>query len=72
MKQAGEGLGFGFCLGIANGGNGGIFFVPLFATIGGEHLGIAHDDAAGIEVIVKGFALAEEFGREEQVERLTF
>ncbi len=33
-------------------------------------LGIAHDDAAGIEVVIEGLALAEELGREEQVQLL--
>ena len=33
-------------------------------------LGVAHDDAAGIEVVVEGLALAEELGREEQVQFL--
>ena len=72
LKQAGEGLGLGFGIGIADGGNGGILLVPLFATVRGEHLGVAHDDAAGIEVIVKGLALAQELGREEDVKLFTF
>ena len=72
LKEIGEGLRIFLSIGIADGGNGGILLVPLLTTIGGEHLGVAHDDARGIEVVVKGLALAEELGREEEVERLSF
>ena len=42
--------------------------VPFVLILGTEHLGEAHDDARGIEIVVQGLALAQEFGREEQAE----
>ena len=69
-KEACEGFGLGFRLGVANGSDGGILLVPLFVALCREYLGIAYDDAAGIEVVVEGLALAQELGREEQVELL--
>ena len=35
-----------------------------------HHLGDAHDDTGGIEVVVQGLALTQELGRKEQVELL--
>ena len=36
----------------------------IFLEEGGsvDNLGITHDDATGIEVVIEGFALAEELG----------
>ena len=43
----------------------------LISKVGMRHdLGVAHDDAAGIEVVVECLAFAEELGREEQVQFL--
>ena len=69
LQQVGEGLGEGFGVGVADGGNGGVLFVKLLAF---DTLWVAHDDAAGIEVVVERFALAQKFGREEQVEMVAF
>ena len=69
-KEGGEGFGLGFCLGVANGSDGGILLVPLLVALCREYLGIAYDDAAGIEVVVEGLALTEELRREEEVELL--
>ena len=67
LKQAGEKAGVGFGVGIADGGDGGVLFVKLLAI---NLFGAAHDDAAGIEIVVEGLALAEKLGREEEVEVL--
>ena len=69
LEEAGEGLGVHLCLGVADGFDGGVLFVELGAFY---HLGVAHDDAAGIEVVVEGFALSQELGGEEEVEALVF
>ena len=69
LQEAGEGLGIRLCLGVADGFDGGVLFVELGAFY---HLGVAHDDAAGIEVVVEGFALSQELGGEEEVEALVF
>ena len=69
LEEAGEGLGVRLCLGVADGFDGGVLFVEPGAFY---HLGVAHDDAAGIEVVVEGFALSQELGGEEEVEALVF
>ena len=56
-------LGFG----IAKGIDGGILLGEFLVV---DNLGIAHDDATGIEVIVERLALAQEFGGEKEVEFL--
>ena len=40
----------------------------ILSRFAGNELGIAHDDACGVEVIVEGFALSEELGCKQQVE----
>ena len=40
----------------------------VLSRFAGDELGIAHDDACGVEVIVEGFALSEELGCKQQVE----
>ena len=67
-EQGGKGLGLLLGIGIADGGDGGILLIPLLVAVGGEYLGIAHNDTRGIEVIVKGLALAQELWREEEIE----
>ena len=63
-EEGGEGLGgFLHLLHIGNLANG---LVLLF--IAADLLGVAHDDARGIEVVVQGLALTKELGREEEVE----
>lgn len=52
---------------VAKGIDGGILLGKLLVV---DDLRITHDDAAGIEVIVKSLALAQELRREEQVELL--
>ena len=65
-----KGLGVAFRFGVTDSTNGGILFVPLLILFSRELLGIAYDDAAGIEVILQCLRLAQELGREEQVEVL--
>ena len=67
LQQAGEEAGVGFGVGVADGGDGGVLFVKFLAF---NLFGTAHDDAAGVEVVVEGLALAEKLGREEEVEVL--
>ena len=69
LQQGGEGAGELFCLGVADGLDGGVLFVELLTL---DEFGVAHDDAAGIEVVVEGLALAQEFGGEEEVEVAAF
>ena len=71
-EEVGEGLSELLGIGVADGGDGGVLFVPLLLCSCWEVLGIAYDDAAGPEVVFEGLALAEELWGEKEVEMLAF
>lgn len=66
LQQVGEGLGgltHGF--GVGNLTDGVVLLLELGVV---DEFRIAHYDAAGVEVVVEGLTLAEELGREDEVE----
>ena len=68
MKKLSEGLGSLFHLSdICHFQNGIIFFLEVFTF---DNLRITHDDATGIEIIIKSLALAKELRGEEEIELL--
>ena len=61
-EEVGELVGF---LGEPGDVREGLDGLVLLLVLGaGHHLGDADDDAAGVEVVIKGFALAEKLRRE--------
>ena len=65
LQQAGEGMGaLGEPVDVGEGFDGLVLCLILFA---GHHLGNAHNDTAGVEVVVEGFAFAKELWREQEI-----
>ena len=63
LQQLSKGVGCLFEVIACNSTDSPILFIELL-----YHLGEAYDDAAWVEVIVEGLALAQELGREQEAE----